>query len=313
MSVNPWNEDRPKHFESIWLNSTDVIEWIQRKTSKDPQLHWLNYSIDNYFGPAIGGPGAIKKRSEYRCLILGASEGWMERRLCERGFQGEIIATDIADKALKRAAEKAREKGYTNIRYEVADLNTATFKGPFDYIIAEGVLHHIVEIERCLKMLSETLSPTGYMFAAEWEGPVRFQLPELQVRWINAALNVLPKALRPIAVNGDGNFPGSAQENAICYYVPPSEQSVAEADPSEAICGPRLKKAIADTFDIVERNPFGGTLLAYMTQHFDFQKANSDEFSREWLKVLMHIEDTAIKTGILEDEYVFYVLRKKKG
>src|ERR1700683_534200 len=118
-STNPWNADVPKHFESIWLNSTDVVEWIQRKTSKDPQLHWLNYSINKYFGPAIQRSGGLKQRSDYRCLILGASEGWMERLLRERGFEGEIVATDIADKALKRAEEKSREKVYTNIKYMV--------------------------------------------------------------------------------------------------------------------------------------------------------------------------------------------------
>ena len=40
--------------------------------------------------------------------------------------------------------------------------------------------------------------PEGFLFAAEFEGPVRFQLSELQVSWINAALSILPKALRPL-------------------------------------------------------------------------------------------------------------------
>ena len=92
----------------------------------------------------------------------------MERLLCENGFKGEIIASDIAAKALGRAEKVAREKGYQNIKYVVADLNKDRFEGPFDFVIAEGVLHHIEKIEGCLRWLSEALTPEGYLFAAEF-------------------------------------------------------------------------------------------------------------------------------------------------
>jgi 2-polyprenyl-3-methyl-5-hydroxy-6-metoxy-1,4-benzoquinol methylase len=310
-AVNPWNADVPKSFDSIWLNSQDVIRWIQQKTSHDPSLHWLRYAIKTYFGPALSSPGHPIDRPKHRCLILGANEGWMERLLCESGFTGEIIASDIADKALARAESRAKERGYNNIKYVLADLNEYKFQGPFDFIIAEGVLHHIVEVERCLRMLSDSLAPGGLLFAAEYEGPVRFQLPEMQVRWINAALNLLPRGLRPLHAQSDETLPASAEENSRCFYVAPTAQSIADSDPSEAINGPMLKQLIPQIFDVVERNPFGGTLLAYMTQHFDFARANTDEFTGQWLKVLMHIEDTVIETGILQSDYVFYVLRKK--
>lgn len=305
-TVNPWNADRPVSFDSIWLNAADCIRAIQRKTSHDENLHWLKYSIDQYLTPLLqSSPGR-------RCLILGASEGWMERLLCERGFRGEIIASDIAEKALARAEARSRELGYNNIKYVVADLNKDRFQGPFDFIIAEGVLHHIAEIESCLRMLSDLLTPAGYFFAAEFVGPVRFQLPELQVRWINAALNVLPRGLRPITAPGEPNLPASADENSRCFYVAPSEESITAMDPSEAICGPRLKQLLPEIFNVIERNGYGGTLLSYMTQHFDFARANTDEFTRHWLHVLMQIEDAVIKTGILDDDYVFYVLQRKK-
>lgn len=308
---NPWNADKPMSFSSIWLSANECLRSINEKTSHDGSLHWLPYSIKTYFQPALDDAVARKPRENYRCLILGANEGWMERLLCEKGFRGEIVASDIADKALARAEKAARDKGYQNIKYVVADLNEDRFDGPFDFIIAEGVLHHIVKIEQCLRMLSDLLTPEGYLFAAEFEGPVRFQLSELQVRWINAALAVLPKGLRPIPRDDQPQFPATPAENAKSFYPPPSEDSIIAMDPSEAICGPRLRTLIAENFQIVERNPFGGTLLAYMTQHFDFARANTDEFTLQWLKVLIHIEETLIKTGILNDDFVFYVLKRK--
>ena len=309
--VNPWNSDVPVSYSSMWLGSKECLRVIQQKTSHDETLHWLRYSVAKYFQPALNDAAARKPREQYRCLILGANEGWMERLLCENGFKGEIIASDIADKALQRAAERAREKGYNNIKYVVADLNKDQFEGPFDFIIAEGVLHHIVEIEPCLRRLAESLAPEGFLFAAEFEGPVRFQLSELQVSWINATLSILPKALRPLPGGNQPLFPATPKENASIRYSPPSAESIAAFDPSEAICGPALKRLIPEVFEVVERNGFGGPLLSYMTAHFDFARANTDGFSRGWLKVLIHLEDTLIKTGILEDEFVFYVLKKK--
>ena len=310
---NPWNADVPFSYNLIWLASDECQKAIQKKTSHDENLHWLRYVIQKYFKPALDDAAATKPREQYRCLVLGASEGWMERLLCQSGFKGEIIASDIADKALARAEKLAREKGYGNIKYVLADLNKDRFDGPFDFIIAEGVLHHIKRIEPCLNWISDALTPEGFVFAVEFEGPVRFQLSELQTRWINAALAVLPRVLRPLPRSRDPLSPATADENRSIQFVPPSARSVKDIDPSEAICGPQLKQLIPRIFDIVERNPFGGTLLSYMTGHFDFVRASSDDFSRQWLKVLMQIEDTLIKTGILEDEFVFYVLQKKSG
>lgn len=310
-NVNPWDADVPFSYSSMWLGAKECIRVIQGKTSHDESLHWLRYAIRKYFQPALDDSAARKPRERYRCLILGANEGWMERLLCENGFKGEIIASDIAAKALSRAEKLAREKGYDNIKYVVADLNRDRFEGPFDFIIAEGVLHHIVEVEPCLRRLGGLLTPEGYLFAAEFEGPVRFQLSELQTRWINAALAVLPRVLRPLPVGEQPLYPATPEENAWLKYSPPSEESIVAFDPSEAICGPTLKRLISQMFDVVERNPFGGTLLSYMTAHFDFARANSDEFSREWLKLLIHLEETLIKTGILDDEFVFYVLKRK--
>ncbi len=233
------------------------------------------------------------------------------RELCHKGFEGEIIASDIADKALARAKEKASVLGYTNIKYKVADLNHDSFEGPFDFIFAEGVLHHIENIEMCLTMLNRVLAPNGKIFVQEFVGPVRFQLPEAQVRWINSALNILPKALRPFKGDPDGHLPASVSDNSRVHYVAPTEQSIIEMDPSEALSGPRIKALFPQVFEVVEEVGLGGTLLSYMTGHFDFARANTDPNAEEWLKVLVSIENALINTGILEDEFVFYLLGKR--
>ncbi len=52
------------------------------------------------------------------------------------------------------------------------------FDEKFDFIIAEGVLHHISNIESCLLMLNGCLKDDGKMFVTEFEGPFRFHFPK---------------------------------------------------------------------------------------------------------------------------------------
>ena len=307
---SPWNSEVPADYSAMWIGSTECVKRIQQKISGDERVPWLQYVMNTYMAPALGRAETRRPRESYRCLLLGSNEGHMERTLAENGFRGEIVATDIAEKALARARQKSDALGLTHIRHVQMDLNRDSIEGPFDFVIAEGVLHHLVNVERCLRQVDSALRDDGVFVMVEFEGAVRFQLPDLQLRWINAALNVLPKALRPFPGDGEPEFPATAEENARVYQPRPPEQAIVEVDPSEAINGPLLKALVPEIFDIVERKGFGGTLLAYMTAHFDFKRANHDPFALNWLKVLLDVEDTLIRTRILDDDFVFYVVKR---
>lgn len=312
LNNNPWNSDIPVSYSDTWLGSNICLEYINKKITGNNQ-QWLDYVIQKYILPIINTVN--ESNQSCTCLILGSSEGRIELKLCEDGFLGRIVASDIAEKALLRAKKKIALKGYSNVEHVKADLNTYDFNEKFDFIIAEGVLHHIKNIGHCLKMIKSNLKPNGKMFMVEFEGPFRFQLSDLQVRWINAALNVLPKELRPYpnvhfpqALNEKFKFPATLEENSRVFYVSPSEESIITFDPSEAYSGQEIKKLVPLLFKIIERKGFGGTLMSYMTGHFDFKRTNNDSFAASWCKILLNIEDTLINNGILDDEYVFYVV-----
>ncbi len=301
--IYPWNLDRAMSYAGMWLGTGIVQNHIQKKVSGNPEQSWVAYVADKYLDPVLRDPSK-------RCLILGANEGWIERDLRARGFHCRICASDIADKALNRAREANAALGYRDIEYKVADLNTASFEGPFDCIVAEGVLHHIENTERLLLHLHDLLTPGGILVCVEFEGPFRFQLSELQVRWINAALACVPGELRP-HWKGPPLVPPDLAYLKKIHYVCPSEDSVRRMDPSEAVAGPALKALIPRIFRVIEKKGFGGTLLSYMGGHFPFELADSDPFVGTFLELLLSIEDQVIRAGILDDEFVFYVLGKK--
>jgi SAM-dependent methyltransferase len=301
--TNPWNADRAMSYEGSWLGTKLVQKHIQEKISGNQETGWLAYASERYFDPVLRDPAR-------RCLILGANEGWLERGLRAYGFECQICASDIADKALGRARAASEALGYRNIEYRVADLNTDTFEGPFDCILAEGVLHHIENTERLLEHLHDLLTPEGVLVGVEYEGPFRFQLSELQVGWINAALACVPGELRPFW-KGARLVPPDLDYLKKIHYVHPSEEAIRQTDPSEAVAGPALKTLIPRIFRVIERKGFGGTLLSYMGGHFPFELADSDAFVGGFLQLLVQIEDQVIRAGILEDDFVFYVLGKR--
>ena len=137
---NPWNENEPFDYSVLWLGTKTVLRHINRQISASEDIDWLNYVLSRYI---------VRDDRRKRCLILGAGEGNVERRLRAGGFHGPITSSDIAGNALGRAKEQSHLLGYTDIEYRIADLNTDRFDGPFNYIIAEGVLHHIEDLGAC--------------------------------------------------------------------------------------------------------------------------------------------------------------------
>jgi SAM-dependent methyltransferase len=298
---NPWNADTPKSYTGMWIGCKTTQRRINRKVSGDPSLAVFDYQWATY--------GAHLPASA-RCLILGANEGWMERALRQKGFHGYILATDIAEKALARARAASDAAGYRDIEYRVADLNTDSFDGPFDVIIAEGVLHHIERTEAMLRRLHGILAPEGVLFGVEWAGPFRFQLPEAQVRWVNALLAAMPGDLRP-QYSGPPGVPPDLKYQSRVHYVPPPEEAIRQMDPSEAITGTALRDLIPKIFEVVEWKGFGGTLLAYMSGHFPFERADTDPYVDTFLEMLLGMEEKVIESGLLQDEFFAFVARRR--
>lgn len=322
---NPWNTNQPFDYSSVWVSSRPIIRSMCRKVCGDEVRGWQQYAMEKYLYPALTKweqytddrvkaakhlYPRLKRPEEYRCLIVGSNEGVVERQFCGWGFAGEIVASDIADNALARAREQAVAHGYSNIRHLKADLNTDDFSGKFDFIVAEGVLHHIANTERCLEMLHGCLTDDGLLIAAEFFGPFRFQLPPIQVAWINALLGMLPIGLSPMSDNADPRMPIASGGEKVRTYKPPTEQEVMSFDPSEACAGHILEPLLKKVFEVVEYAPAGGTLTTYLQGLIDYNKTSQPPFD-EWMDLAVGIEDLLIRQGVIQSDYSFYVLKRR--
>ena len=301
-SKNPWDGDTPYDYSSSWVSVSRYTSNINRRITGDPETGWLDYAITKFMNV---GNSAGKS-----CLVLGSNEGGAVMTLRAKGFQGTIVASDIAEKALTRSLEKFRTLGLTNIEILAADLNSHVFGDAFDYIIAEGVLHHIERLEFCAQSLYDCLKPGGLLVAMEFVGAFRFQFSDLQKRWINAALAVVPRQYRPIDRDMANDYPPSLQEQSKIHYVSPSIEDMLNFDPSEAVAGHKLDRVFKSVFHLIEEKDGGGNLVMNITGHFPFETARTDENCGRWLDVLTSIENTLIDTGVLQSDLKFYCFKK---
>ena len=77
-------------------------------------------------------------------------------------FAGQILATDISERMIEIAQEKAAKAELKNVTFDTLDFNEETPDGaPFDMVMAHSILHLMDEPARILKKTADLLEPGG--------------------------------------------------------------------------------------------------------------------------------------------------------
>ena len=161
-------------------------------------------------------------------LDLGCGEGGDAIWLAENGWR--IVAVDISDTALARAAEDAQTRGVADrVEFRQQDLAAGVPHGEFDLVSAQ-FLHSTVPLDRAaiLSAAARAVAPGGMLLIVDHSGPPPwaskldhhhgFQRPEEVV----AALGLSGAAWEPAeiasvpreAMNPDGE-PATWMDNVI--------------------------------------------------------------------------------------------------
>ncbi|WP_146167446.1 hypothetical protein [Phreatobacter oligotrophus] len=141
-------------------------------------------------------------------------------------------------------------------------------------------------------------------------GAFRFQFPEAQVRWINAALAAIPAKFRPVE-QADGLLPSSIEQLTLFPYVAPSIEAMVAFDPSEAVSGYLLMPTIERYFNRIEKRDGGGGIVMNLAGHFPFDETNSDPKCDAWLGVIAHIERVLYEQDIVPSDLVYFAYKKR--
>ena len=109
-------------------------------------------------------------KSGERVLDVACGTGAPSLKVARRvGATGSVVATDVSEEPLKIAAERAKERGLTNIRFECADVHQLGYRdAEFDLITCRFGVMFFSDLSRALKEMRRVLKPGGRVAFAAW-------------------------------------------------------------------------------------------------------------------------------------------------
>jgi SAM-dependent methyltransferase len=278
---------------NLWQSHPITQAHIQRLMTGDPNVNWLNFVKQRYCEtPRETG------------LSLGCGEGCAERDAIQLGLCMQMEAYDLSPGAIQAAEEQAAAVGMADrIRYGIADLDEISLPAAaYDLIIAGQSVHHISNLEHLAEQLHKSLRPGGILILNEYVGPSRFQWTDKVDRLMNDLLNLLPPEKR-IMQNG-------TEKPAI---LRPTPEQVAKVDPTESVRSAEILPVFSQYFAADYSAPFGGTLLQFLLSEIVANFNEHDERDRARIDMLVYFEETLIREGVIDSDFVFAVMSAREG
>ena len=144
-------------------------------SSTDAKAHWEEHygERDRVWSGRVNARLAevVSTLEPGRALDLGCGEGGDASWLAERGWT--VVAVDISDTALQRAAADADTRGLGDrIEFAQHDLSDSFPDGTFDLISAQ-FLHSTIPLDRprILKNAADAVRPNGLLLIVDHAGP----------------------------------------------------------------------------------------------------------------------------------------------
>jgi SAM-dependent methyltransferase len=107
-------------------------------------------------------------REGQRLLDVGCGPGTITADLAERVAPGRATGLDAEPAMVERAAAVARDRGLTNVDFEVGDVHALPFvDATFDVVHAHQVLQHVVDPVAALREMRRVCRPGGYVAARD--------------------------------------------------------------------------------------------------------------------------------------------------
>ncbi len=246
----------------------------------------------------------LRGRDGLRGMSLGCGTGVKTMEWAATGRFAELDAFDISPTRIAHARELAASSNLDcRINFEVRDVFAAgsELRGPYDLVISEAALHHFSPLDRLLPDIHAWLKPGGFFLVDEFVGPTRFQWTDRQLEVVNGLLAVLPSRYR--------QYWGTGKPKPEVFR--PSRMRMRLSDPSEAIQSSDIAAGLERHFTILERKPYGGTVLHLLldgiAQHF----LDPDDDTLALLHLCFAVEDMLLVAGDLRSDFEVFICGTK--
>ncbi|MCB9988480.1 MAG: glycosyltransferase [Rhodospirillales bacterium] len=155
--ISPDRDDQP---EAAPEKTADNV-WEQLFTTEDPWDYTNPYEQTKYRQTL----DLLPSDKIESALELACAEGHFTVALCDR--VEHLLATDISETALKRAAQRC--EGKTNSQFAVLDFMNQPIDGHYDLIVCSEVLYYTdnrKQLDGIVVNIAQALKPGGYLLTA---------------------------------------------------------------------------------------------------------------------------------------------------
>jgi ubiquinone/menaquinone biosynthesis C-methylase UbiE len=274
---------------------------------------WLEipYVRRHYIDPAITGSDTTDWFT-FACERWLRPAGWLLELGCgangvafdavRLGVVHRALGVDVSRQAIAVSQDRAQSQGLADrLEYRCADATELEFPNDtFDAVIVTMALHHMVDLERLLAGVRRWKRVQGPFVVNEYVGPDRFQWTDATLREGQRILESLDERYRRHGVTGE----------VIRSFTRPRYADMVTGDPSEAIRSSAIVPLLETYFDIVERRPYGGTilhwLLADLAHNFEPERRPEDAAT---LDRLFEEERRLLREGVIEDNFAVILAR----
>ena len=222
-----------------------MTDFWDREVLHEQHNTWLEEpAIHEYTNALIGGWSVdwfhrwLGGRTFERALSIGCGGGALERGLIERGVVKTIDAFDGSLTSLHVARGSAPKA----VHYFAADFDRGVpSRARYDLVVFHQSAHHVLHLERVFLSVLNAITPDGIVFLDEYIGPARGDWTDDGIAPQRAFFDALPDAMKVTP--------------KMLYPIHPD-------DPSEGIRSSEIESRLRIGFDVIEKRPYGGTLLA---------------------------------------------------
>ncbi len=144
-----------------------LMNWPERVWIYSPVRGWFQALHARRWLELTGRPDVSS------ALEIGCGTGRGARILLDRmGFK-RVIAFDLEEKLVTRAAARRRSSDLRRLDFLTADAQDLPFPdGLFDAVVNYGIIHHILDWRRAIREISRVLRPNGLFYFEEIYPPL---------------------------------------------------------------------------------------------------------------------------------------------
>ena len=209
-------EEIKKSINSFDTISDNISKKVREQYEENPYPRWRfsNISPKNNFLSILNNniyPNKIiSNNNNFKRDILIAGCGTGQQLVSKAVYENsDILAVDLSLSSLSFAKRKMQELNYNNIEFLHSDiLNLNNLNKKFSVIECVGVLHHLKDPEKGLKVLLNILEPNGYLKLGLYSEYARKHIVEARklIKKYNFESNILSiRNFREFVINDKEN------------------------------------------------------------------------------------------------------------